>query len=185
MNNWFETLAGLKTRAWDTLARGAADAKHAAHLVNLATLSPEGWPEVRTVVLCTVSHKDHAITVHADLHSSKMRSLRTHPRAALHVWDADQALQLRLQANVSIASGDETRAIWDETPAHVQKLYGVVPRPGAQIETALAYKKCPDPAAFAVLTLRVVTMDVVHLGADHRRAQFTQASNWAGQWLSP
>lgn len=185
MNNWYETLAGLKAQAWDMLAQGVRDSKHPAHLPNLATISPDGWPESRTVVLCSATHADHAVTVHADLHSDKMRSLRAHPRAALHIWDADQALQLRLQADVSIASGDETRALWDATPEHVQRLYGVVPRPGARIDTALAYEKRPDPAAFAVLTLRVVSMDLTYLGAGHRRAQFTRASNWAGQWLSP
>jgi hypothetical protein len=185
MNNWFETLAGLKAEAWDTLARGVQDADHPARLPSFATLSPDGWPEVRTVVLRHVNHREHAVSVHTDLHSDKIRSLRAHPRAALHIWDADHALQLRLQAEVTIASGADVRALWDEIPDHAQQSYGVVPPPGTRIETALDYVKSPDPATFAVLTCRVVTIDVVHLGADHRRAVFTRSSNWAGQWVSP
>ncbi len=185
MSNWFETLGGLKSRVWETLARGVAEADHPARLPSFATLSADGWPEVRTVVLRSVSHRDHSLTVHTDLHSEKVRSLRAHPRAALHIWDAEQALQLRLQAEASIAFGADTRALWDEIPDHAQQSYGVVPPPGARIETALDYVKQPDPASFAVLTCRIVAIDVVHLGPDHRRAQFTRASNWAGQWLAP
>jgi hypothetical protein len=185
MSNWYETLGGLKTCVWDTLARGVAEANHPARLPNFATLSPDGWPEVRTVVLRSVNHREHTVTVHTDLYSNKIRSLRAHPRAALHVWDADQALQLRLQTEVRIASGADTQALWSQIPDHAQQSYGVVPSPGARIETALDYVKRPDPARFAVLTCRITTIDVVHLGTDHRRAAFTRTSNWAGQWLAP
>ncbi|SFR31616.1 Pyridoxamine 5'-phosphate oxidase [Yoonia tamlensis] len=185
MNNWFETFEGLRCRVWETLARGVADAGDPARLINFATVSQDGWPELRTVVLRSANPEDHSITVHTDLHSDKIRSLRAHPRAALHLWDAGQDLQLRMQANVSIASGDATRALWDMIPDHAQQSYGVVPPPGAPIKAALDYVKQPDPATFAVLTCQIVHIDVVHLGADHRRAQFTHAGHWVGQWLSP
>ena len=185
MSEWFETLAGLQDHVWATLAKGVARADHPARLPSFATVSPQGWPQVRTVVLRSADRQDAQVTVHTDLYSDKIRSLRANPRAALHIWDAAQALQLRLQAEVSISSGSDTQALWDNIPDHAQQAYGVTPSPGTQIDRALDYVKQPDPATFAVLTCRIMTIDVVHLGLDHRRACFARSSHWAGQWLSP
>lgn len=185
MTEWYETLGGLYERVWGTLADGVAQADHAARLLNFATLSPEGWPEARSVVLRSTRPTEAELTVHTDLYSGKIRSLRAHPRAALHVWDASQALQLRFQATVTIQSGDATRALWDKVPDHAQQSYGVTPPPGARIDSALDYVKQPDPDTFAVLNCRIMQIDVVHLGRDHRRACFARSNNWAGQWLAP
>jgi hypothetical protein len=126
-----------------------------------------------------------AVTVHTDLFSGKVASLRALPRAALHVWDAGQALQIRLQAQVTIESGHSVRALWDRIPDHAQQSYGVTPAPGAPIATALDYVKRPDPATFAVLHCAIVHIDAVYLGARHRRAGYSRLDDWAGQWLSP
>jgi hypothetical protein len=185
MSNWFETTDGIWTRVWSTLERGVADAKHPARSPTFATVSPDGWPEARTVVLRTADRDVGAITVHTDLYSDKIKSLKAVPRAALHVWDPKQDLQIRVQAEVSISSGAQTRALWDKIPDHAQQSYGVTPPPGTAIETALDYVKDPDPDTFAVMICTVATIDVVHLGTDHRRVSFSRTSHWQGQWLSP
>lgn len=185
MNEWFETTDGTLKRVWDTLALGVADAAHPARRPVFATISPTGWPEARTVVLRTADKEAGTVSVHTDLFSDKIKSLHASPRAALHIWDADQVLQIRLQAEVTIQSGAATRGLWDQIPDHAQQSYGVTPPPGAPIETALDYIKKPDPATFAVLTCTVTHIDAVHLGADHRRVGFSRARHWQGQWLSP
>ncbi len=185
MNDWFETADGTLQNVWDTLALGVADAKHAARRPTFATISPEGWPEARTVVLRAADRDLSQITVHTDLFSDKIKSLTETPRAALHIWDDTQDLQIRLQVEVSIQSGVQTRALWDKIPDHAQQSYGVTPSPGTQIETGLAYIKKPDPDTFAVLQCRVMHIDAVHLGSDHRRVSFSLNCNWQGQWLSP
>ncbi len=185
MSDWFETTEGLWTKAWSMLGRGVADARHPARRPTLATVSPDGWPEARTVVLRAADAGAGEVTVHTDLYSDKVKSLRSTPRAALHVWVPQQDLQIRLQAKVTIQSGDATRALWDRIPDHAQQSYGVTPPPGTPVETALAYVKKPDPATFAVLTCTLTDIDLVHLGADHRRVRFSRACHWQGQWLSP
>lgn len=185
MSEWFETTEGIWTKVWNTLGRGVADAKHPARRPTFATVSSDGWPEARTVVLRTADQDAGTITIHTDLFSDKINSLRAHPRAALHIWDAKQNLQIRLQAEVSISSGAQTRALWDKIPDHAQQSYGVTPAPGTPIKTALDYVKDPDPATFAVLHCIVTTIDAVHLGADHRRVCFSRLGHWQGQWLSP
>ena len=185
MSDWFTTTDGILTRVWSTLGRGVADAKHPARRPTFATVSPTGWPEARTVVLRAAEREAGEVTVHTDLQSDKIASLRTTPRAALHIWDAKADLQIRLQAEVTITHGPEVRALWDRIPDHAQQSYGVTPPPGTPIATALDYVKDPDPETFAVLTCYVVHIDAVHLGADHRRARFQRANDWRGEWLSP
>lgn len=185
MSDWFETSQGIWDKVWTTLGRGVADARHPARRPTFATVSPDGWPEARTVVLRSTVRDDATVTVHTDLYSDKIKSLRATPRAALHIWDAKQDLQIRLQVEVTILSGDQTRALWDNIPDHAQQSYGVIPPPGTPIETALAYNKTPDPTTFAILDCRVMLLDAVHLGADHRRVRFSRLGHWHGQWLSP
>lgn len=185
MTEWFETAEGIWTNVWATLAKGVADASHPARQPTFATQSPDGWPEARTVVLRRADRITGEVSLHTDLFSDKVKSLTKTPRAALHVWDAAQDLQLRLQAEVTVRSGAAVRALWDKIPDHAQQSYGVTPPPGTAIDTALDYVKTPDPSSFAVLVCRVMHVDVVHLGAQHRRISYSRARQWQGQWLSP
>lgn len=185
MTDWFETAEGIWKTLWDTLAQGVADPDHPARQPTFATQSPDGWPEARTVVLRRADRITGEVSVHTDLFSDKIKSLTKTPRAALHVWDARQNLQIRAQAEVVIQSGAATRALWDKIPDHARQSYGVIPPPGTAIETALDYVKSPDPATFAVLICRVMHIDAVHLGAQHRRVSYSRARHWRGQWLSP
>lgn len=185
MSSWFETCEGVLAKVWDTLGLGVADAKHPARLPTFATMSPDGWPEARTVVLRSADRNASEISLHTDLYSDKIKGLRETPRAALHIWDAKQDLQIRLQAEVSIQSGPDTRQLWDKIPDHAQQSYGVTPPPGTPIKNALDYSKQPDADTFAILHCRVMHIDAVHLGTDHRRASFSRTRHWQGQWLSP
>jgi hypothetical protein len=185
MTDWFETTKGTWDQMWSILARGVADAKHPARRPTFATVSPQGWPEARTVVLRSADPATCEVTVHTDLYSDKIKSLTATPRTALHIWVPEQDVQIRLQAEVIIQSGDATRALWDRIPDHAQQSYGVTPPPGTVIATALDYLKEPDPATFAVLVCALTDIDVVHLGTDHRRVSFSRVRHWQGQWLSP
>ena len=107
------------------------------------------------------------------------------PFAALHVWDASAHLQMRLEARVTILTGQDVAMIWAGIPAASRMSYGSSPAPGQPIAQALAYSKEPDPSCFAVLLLSAQTIDVLHLGPNHRRARFDRNDNWAGEWLAP
>ena len=185
MSDWFETLPTLLDRVWQTLSRGVADANHPARLPTFATLSPDGWPEARTVVLRAADRTAGTLEIHTDLYSGKIDSLRRTPRAALHVWIPKQDLQIRIQAEVTIAQGEAVQATWQRVPDPSRQSYGVTPPPGTPIPDALDYEKSPDPASFAVLTCRAARIDAVHLGERHRRAAWSRDDDWRGCWLSP
>ncbi len=158
-----------------------APARHPA----LGTVTPEGLPRVRTVVLRSVDRLTAHLEIHTDLNSAKVSELRATPFAALHFWDEAGHLQIRLEAEAVILSGPEVAEIWARVPETSRLSYGITPQPGHQIAGALDYSRKPDPMSFSVLRLKVTAIDVLHLGPDHRRAKFIRSDDWAGQWLAP
>ncbi|QDA36123.1 pyridoxamine 5'-phosphate oxidase (plasmid) [Paracoccus liaowanqingii] len=182
---WAANLAELHDQAWLRLVRGVADRRAPARHPTLATVSPHGWPESRTVVLRAADPAAGVVEVHTDALSDKMAGLDMVPRAALHVWDASAHLQIRLQVQVAILTGAEAEATWNALPQQTRHSYGTRPAPGQPIPEALAYAKPADPSRFAILRCEVQRMDLLHLGPDHRRARFDREDGWAGCWLAP
>jgi pyridoxine/pyridoxamine 5'-phosphate oxidase len=181
MSNWYQTLSGTQDKVWDRLAQGARNNA----LVAFGTVSVDGLPEVRTVVLRAVDVHAKTLEIYTDLQSDKITSLTANPKASISLWDADLALQIRLQTNVTILSGDEVMTRWQAVPDHSKISYGVTPAPGKTIPDSTAYTKKPDPNVFAVLSCQVTHIDAVYLGKTHRRASFSQISEWVGKWLAP
>ena len=179
MSNWFETLDGTLAKVWERLVSGAGTQ------VAFGTVSVEGTPEVRTVVLRCADVKTHTLEIYTDIQSDKITSLRTHPKAAIHLWDADLALQIRLHTDVTILTGDAVMDRWRAVPDHSKLSYGVTPAPGQPILESTAYTKAPDPNAFAVLSCKTTQIDAVYLGKIHRRAAFSRDGDWIGKWLAP
>lgn len=182
---WATELDSLADRAWTALSRGVADRRAPARHPTLATISPDGWPETRMVVLRAADRAAGRVEIHSDLLAAKVAALRANRRAALHVWDASARLQIRLSAEVRILDGDAVAAIWQDLPDVTRHSYGTTPPPGQPIAEALDYRKPADPARLAVLDCRLIAMDLLHLGSQHRRARYDAASGWTGQWLAP
>jgi hypothetical protein len=182
---WAAALETLHAEIWTRLVRGVRDRRAPARHPTFATVSPLGWPEARTVVLRGADPAAAVLEIHTDLRSAKVAALRANPRAALHVWEAAAQLQIRIEAKVSILTGEEVAAIWARVPDPSRQSYGTTPAPGLPIAGSLDYDKTPDQATFAVLRCQVEAVDAVHLGPRHRRARFERASGFAGQWLSP
>ncbi len=182
---WARTLDTLYAQVWVLLVRGVGDRHAPARHPTLATVSPEGRPQARTVVLRAADPVAGTLDIHTDLRSPKVAALHADCRAALHVWDAAAHLQMRIEATAAILTGADVAAIWARVQGPSRQAYGITPAPGLPIPDALAYDKAPDAATFAVLRLTVQAIDALHLGPRHRRARFDRAETWAGQWLAP
>ena len=182
---WACDLSQLYAEVWLRLTRGVHDRHAPARHPTLATVSPDGRPQARTVVLRAADKSAGTLDIHTDLRSAKVGDLRAIPFAALHVWDASAHLQMRLEGSVTVLTGQEVAAIWAGVPDASRLSYGSTPAPGQPIAQALEYMKGSDPASFAVLRLSVLTIDALHLGPDHRRARFDGINGWVGAWLAP
>lgn len=183
--DWTDTLPATLGRAWHLLTEGAARRNRFASRPVLATLSPDGWPEARTLLLRSADRSAGLLRFFTDAETHKMASLAAHPRAAVHVWDPEAEVQLRITAEVQVLTGGVTQAEWDALPQAGLVNYGKVPVPGTPIDAPLAYTETRDRAAFAVIEARVVALELLHLSATHRRARFVRADGWAGAWISP
>ena len=182
---WAKELALLHDEVWLRLARGVHDRHAAARHPTLATVTQDGMPQTRTVVLRAADKSAGILEIHTDLRSPKVKDLRSTPFAAVHVWDASAHLQLRLEAHVTLLTGPDVAAIWAAVPAASRLSYGSTPAPGQPIGRALDYTKVPDAGSFVVLRLQISTVDALHLGPNHRRARFDRPNAWAGAWLAP
>jgi pyridoxamine 5'-phosphate oxidase len=117
--------------------------------------------------------------------TAKMEALKAHPFAALHVWLPDADVQIRLTARVEIMSGSGVEAQWARVPPASRVSYGTEPAPGTPIDHVYAYEKPSIRARFVVLRCLVDQVDLVHLGARHRRAVFAREQDWVGSWVAP
>lgn len=182
---WAGDLTQLHAEVWRRLTRGVHDRHAPARHPTLATVTSDGRPQARTVVLRAANKAAGTVDIHTDLRSAKVRELRAAPFAALHVWDASAHLQLRLEAHVTLLTGIDVAAIWAAVPEASRVSYGSIPAPRQPIAQALDYTKAYDAAAFAVLRLQISAIDALHLGPNHRRAKFDRGTDWAGVWLAP
>jgi pyridoxamine 5'-phosphate oxidase len=182
---WASTLPTLLDQVWARFSRGVHDRHAAARHIALASVSPDGAPQVRTLVLRAADRPTASLRVFTDAQSAKMDDLRTNPQAAVLVWDGAAHLQIRAKARVQILTGDATAPFWAKLSDGARLSYGGTPATGAAIPEALSYHKSRDPAAFTILHLDLQELDILHLGPRHRRARFTRAGEWAGSWCVP
>ena len=151
----------------------------------MATVSPSGRPEARTVVLRGADPAEATVEVHTDSETAKVKALRDIPYAAFNIWIPDAQLQIRLSAKVEILKGAIIEQQWAAVPAASRVSYGTTPAPGVPIDAVYAYEKQANRDRFTVLKCIVQEIDLVHLGPRHRRAAYTREDNWKGTWLAP
>ena len=178
-----DALAAFLDLGWSCLECGAVDAEAPARFPCLATVSPEGWPEARSVALRRADRPAGELEVHTDPASDKVAALRANPRAALHIWEPTLRLQLRLSVTVALLTGEAARNRWDDIPDEARRSYGKTPRQGAVIPGPFSYEITAAFEDFAVLLCRLHQIDLVELHENHRRATYQAENDWAGDKL--
>lgn len=178
-------LGAFLNGAWSHLEHGVAQATSLARYPTFATVSPDGMPQARTVVLRGADRDRGRLEVQTDIETEKVTALRHNPTAALHVWLPEADLQIRLTARVTILTGAAVDDAWARVPATSRVSYGTEPLPGTPIVQVYAYEKPANRSRFAVLDCQLTQIDLVHLDTRHRRAAFSVTDGWRGKWLAP
>ena len=186
LHAWARDLSMLHAEIWQRLVRGVHDRRAPARHPTLATVTPDGRPQARTVVLRAADKSAGTLDIHTDLRSAKVRDLAGNTfcgAACLGQFgpSADAAGRQRHGPHRPGCGRDLGRA----SPRDRERSYGGTPEPGQPVAQALDYTKAPDPACFAVLRLEMMSIDALHLGPSHRRARFDRVDGWAGEWLAP
>lgn len=178
-------LAAFLDLGWQRLTRGVADRRSAARHPAFATVSPDGLPEARTVVLRGANRTDGTLEVHTDGGSDKIASLRSTPNAQLMIWDEKAKLQIRLSTTVEIDQGASVADRWQNVPDGSRMAYGATPAPGTPIPHAHAYEKLASREWFTVMTCRIDSIELMQLVDPHRRAVYKAENDWIGAWIVP
>lgn len=180
MTEWYETLDGLWDRAWTLFAD-----TRVRRFVALATMGETG-PANRMVVIRAADRAAATLTIYTDATSAKIPEIRRASVASLVYWRAEDALQVRVEGAIEIATGDAVKADWAALDAPQRGNYGVTPPPGTFIDCAHAYARTADEDTFARLTVHAETIDIVHLSPDaHRRCLYVRSTGWKGRWRAP
>lgn len=188
--------ASLAT-AWHLIETGVHDRQVPAHTPTLANVAADGAPALRTVVLREADRAAGWVQIHTDRRARKAADLARNPRAALHIYDPAQKIQVRLGGRAVLHLDDAVAdAAWAASRHFSRECYRVTPGPGAMLDVpgGQALPPSDDPEAgresFAAVRLHLDEIEWLYLAAaGHRRAVFTRAAEeggaWTGQWLAP
>ncbi|MFQ3622643.1 MAG: pyridoxamine 5'-phosphate oxidase family protein [Acetobacteraceae bacterium] len=173
---------------WRGLCRAAADRRHGWRTPVLATIGADGAPRARTVVLRAVDRQVRTLRLHTDRRSAKAGEIACDPRVALVFWDARARLQLRAGGIAELLTGGAARdAAWAATPPGARRDYATLDAPGTPSPAAQAAYGGDGSANFALVLVRIVTIDWLSLARDgHRRAGFAlEEDGPRATWLVP
>jgi hypothetical protein len=163
----------------------------AFNTLSVATLGPQGWPELRTVILRRVEPAERRVVFHTDRRSAKAGEIVADGRVSLLFWDPRAKLQLRLWGQARILTEDPlAEEEWRRLSLQSRRIYRTPQPPGRIL---------PDPAqgdgategdgrgVFAAVPVTVMRLEWLHLRpGGHRRARFEPgAEGWQGRWLAP
>jgi 3-hydroxyisobutyrate dehydrogenase len=174
------------------LVDGVRDRRADFHTPTIATIDLNGAPSLRTIVLRACDADARQLRFHTDTRSNKIKEIETNPSGAMHLYDRDKKIQIRLQTRLSFADAATTTAAWDRTQAMSRECYQVTLPPGQQIAT-------PQEAQFDPLTTQdgwdhfqpviatIEKLEWLYLAAKgHRRALFDYSNGTVTRsWLIP
>lgn len=179
---------------WRLLGEGARRAGSGFHTPALATVDAQGRPQVRTVVLRAADPETGVLRFHCDRRSRKADDIARHGFAALHAYDREAKVQIRVSGAASLHTDDAVAdAAWAGSMAMSRVCYGTMPAPGAAIATGDAYALPEEEAValgrpnFCAVLVRADTLEFLYLDRrGHRRAGWTRdGEGWVGNWLVP
>lgn len=171
---------------WSRLCRwlhaGASTPTHAFRWPVISTVSADGSPESRVVVLRRFDPAARLLVVHTDLRSAKVGELRRNPRCGFLFHDPDDGLQLRLRTTATVHHADEfARREFDALSKYSRAAYASHARPGAEEPPDAPFDYPPKPPAdeavafgyFAAVACVIDSADALELHpSGHRRAAF-------------
>ena len=159
--------------------------------IQLATLSPEGAPSLRTVVLRAFKQApDPCAEMHSDARAAKIGDIAHADRVALLAWSAAERLQIRLRGSARLHREDDiARTCWETLSINARKAYGRRAQPGAPTDDPDDQSNLPPTEAFrqfVVIRVALFEVDMLRLGphGDQMRACGAFTSNGvAARWV--
>ena len=157
---------------------------HPFRYFTLATTSPNGKPQARTVVLRKFDAKAFTFGIYTDARTPKIAALQHLAEATLLFYDHRKLCQIRVNATCIAQRKDAT--LFAQQHEGAQKDYTTTVAPGTAIKAmdAIDYEKDNH---FMVLVFKAYQIDYLRLKRpNHQRAIFTLDGNdWQGTFVAP
>ena len=116
-----DTPQAIRQSIWHHLTRAPHDRHHPWRTPVLATTTPDGEPNARTVVLRAANATQQTLTAFTDHRSAKAFELAQHPQALFVFWSDRLKWQLRVRALVTVqTNGPECQ--WSSNNPHLWHL---------------------------------------------------------------
>lgn len=184
------SLSDLRAEAEAILAEGVRSRKSPWRCLSVATISPDGHPEVRHVVLRGFDPVARTLRFHTDIRSPKWEELTRNPRVSVVGYDPGQQLQVRLRGLATCHYQDATaQTAWETSHVMSRSCYAAPHAPGTPLAVAPpAPRDCESGQAhFGAVVIAYNAMDVLKLAsAGHHRAHFAWADGaYQETWLAP
>jgi len=192
----------LWDRVWESIRNGVISSRSPAHTPTLATVSTEGLPLARTVVLRGPAGAGYTLTCHTHLGSGKVQELNAQPGCTWHFYLPDEKVQFRLEALATTHHQDEVaREAWGRTQLSSRRCYctarlpgEVVAEPDAGLVDGLGGRQPTNEESeqygwpnFVVIHTQVLRVELLYLrAAGHRRIRWDlEGGAPRCQWLIP
>ena len=177
-------LEGLFQECNNQWAQVKDSKKHAFRFFTLATISSDGRPHVRTVVLRNFNPKDISFTIYTDSRSQKLQELEQDKRAQLLFYDPKRMLQIIV--SVVLLENINEDKIYNDIPEHSKKDYSSIIIPGSKINSPDKLQFNFSKGFFSKLIFKAETIEYLRLKRpNHLRAFFKIEDNWKGTFLVP
>ncbi len=188
----YEKSSIVKNSAWDLTQYNAlsfwdfcgsqfheaiVSAKHPFHIATVSTITTNGTPRSRSVVLRHFDADTHEIAFHTDIRSPKLKDLRYCRTLCLHWYDPASRVQIRLIASATVHHQDSrAEQAWHTSRTTSRACYGTPNSPGTIMNQFPPAPTIPEPddhsgyAHFVVVACHFEELDVLTLHASgHQR----------------
>ncbi|MEM1136159.1 MAG: pyridoxamine 5'-phosphate oxidase family protein [Bacteroidota bacterium] len=184
-----KNLQELSDNLWTELVKGKVDKKHDFRYPVLGSMSQNGYPEIRTVILRDVLISERKLIFFTDYRSPKVMQLKAQPKASLLFYHYKKKLQLRISGIVTLYNKDSlAKKYLSKLPEIALKDYLSITAPGKKVNNSLnellTYKKAFEN--FTVVQIETTKIDYLQLKLEgHERMILTWNNGWDGEKVTP
>ena len=190
----YNDLDEILPAAWSLLQRGVRDRRADFHLLQVATVTSEGLPSIRSVVLRGFDEQTRTMRFHTDSRAEKSNEIFERSQIVAHLYSREEKIQLRMLCRASLHHRNAvSSAGWRSMREMSRDCYRQTLAPGTRVDTpqdiTVDANMDADEAYdnFAVVTATIQHLEWLYLAAaGHRRAVFDwRNGSETRTWLAP
>ncbi len=174
------------------LERSLRDHEGELRNVQLATISAEGRPGLRTLVLRAFDRSEAYAEMHTEARAGKARDIAHASEVTFLAWSAADHLQLRFEGRARLHRDDDVaRARWEKLSANARNMYGLRAEPGTPITDPEDQSHLPPEDQFKQFTVILVSLDTFDIlrlepgGGQTRACGSFSPAGITGRWIGP